>query len=105
MGVSAFDPHAGKRSEVVEKIHQVGSSTPGCKCSSCGSFEYVNHKGRSICAYCRTPAAGSPSQETADRAGSLSNYLAAYSQIPRKRASYDTSAADYARICASLWSA
>lgn len=105
MAVSAFDPHAGKRSDVVEGINRMASGAPRCKCGSCGSFEYVNHKERSICAYCRTPAAGSPSQETADRAGNLSNYLAAYSQISRKRASYDTSAAEYARICASLWGA
>lgn len=103
MAVSVFDPHAGKRSDVIREIHQMASSHSGCKCGSCGSSEYIDHKGRSICTYCRTPERTRNTSDSKSKAGSLNNYMASYASISRKRASYDTSAADYARICASLW--
>lgn len=105
MAVSVFDPHAGKRSDVIKEIHQAASSHRGCKCGSCGSSEYIAHKGRSICAYCRTPERTRSTSDSKSKAGDLDSYLAAYALISRKQAAYDRGAADYARICASLWGA
>lgn len=68
MAVSAFDPYAGKRRDVLERIynenlelakHSAKSSNSGkhtgCKCASCGSRDYAMTKSGSICTYCRTP--------------------------------------------------
>lgn len=89
MAASAFNPHAGKRTDVINDIHRMASSHSGCKCGSCGSSEYVAHKGRSICSYCRIP----------ERTHSTP------ASNMKRRASYESSAAEYARICASLWAA
>lgn len=68
MAVSAFDPYAGKRRDVLERIynenlelakHSAKSSNSGkhtgCKCESCGSRDYAMTKSGSICTYCRAP--------------------------------------------------
>lgn len=89
MAVSAFNPHAGRRADVVKEIHQMASNHSGCKCGSCGSSEYVTHKGHSICSYCRTP------ERTQSTPASTT----------KRRASYESNAADYASIVASLWAA
>ncbi len=73
MAASYFDPQAGSR-ELRRKAHAEFSrrlnpapakTRGGHKCGSCGSGEYAEHRGASICSYCRTPEVSARAQDQA----------------------------------------
>lgn len=54
------DAYAAKVSFFAEQVRLemlFGSQAiaPPCKCASCGSTDFIRHRGRSICTYCRQP--------------------------------------------------